>query len=117
MARMDCHCDPQLKELHAGDRVKNAKGTQNDLPSYSDSWINYWEALTKSNAPDICPLCGESIAKGKANGCHVLIKQQGKDDYDTKYYIIPGCQSCNCQSEEEFTLNSDIKVVEAVKKK
>lgn len=119
IARMESGCDPESKQLPKGQQVKNADDTQNDLPGYGDTWINYWKVFSMKDIPTVCPLCGKELSEDEVDGCHIQIKSQSimsNGNYEKTEYIIPGHHKCNCQFGEEFDLKIDIKAVEAIKK-
>lgn len=118
-ARIECGCNPRVANLYKDQQVKNADDTQNDLPVYGDTWINYWKVFTMEDIPTVCPLCGKELTEDEADGCHIQIKSQSimsNGNYEKTEYIIPGHHKCNCQFGEEFKLKIGIKAVEAIKK-
>ena len=118
-ARMECGYNPSIINLHVNQQVKNADETQDDLPVYGDTWINYWKVFTMEDIPTVCPLCGKVLTEDEVDGCHIQIKSQSimsNGNYEKTEYIIPGHHKCNCQFGKEFNLKLGVKAIEAIKK-
>ncbi len=82
-------------------KVQNIKGSSKvseKPPRGYSSWLDYWEVNAnrklKTGTKYKCPACGKAFERENFDGCHV----QKVDSTNSKWYIIPLCDSCNHQS-------------------
>ncbi len=78
-------------------RVHNLREGSRPAPKGYRSWLDYWEKSIGKDAH----FCGEyqCLAPAKV-GAHVQLI----DSEDRKWYIVPMCQSHNCQFGDELTV-------------
>ena len=112
------------KILAKGSFVFNAKNTGDQKTMNGQPWIEYWKTITGLAVPDICPLCGESLNEGDAEGCHVIIAKDIEvsiksiaQDVIRSQYIIPGHHECNCQFEKMMKIMNPVVAVVAYSRK
>lgn len=92
------------RNLRKGDYVFNASNTSDEKALNGQSWVEYWKQMTGKDLPELCPLCGQSLSAGDADGCHIVFPKGIeilfgviKDDTWRPKYIIPAHHKCNCQ--------------------
>lgn len=79
-------------------KIRNIQGSSkvNEKPprGYS-SWLDYWEVNAnrklQTGIKYKCPACRNAFERANFDGCHV----QKVDSTDSKWYIIPLCNSCS----------------------
>lgn len=82
--------------------VRNINGTSDNKPDNYDSWLAFWTAKTKRNAP-LCS-CNDCFSKSQV-GAHV---QEPGNNTSDKWYIVPLCKKCNKKSDSFKVLTIDL---------
>ena len=84
-------------------KVKNIRGTSNNVPQNSATWLEYWEKHIGEKA-NCCYSCGcYGFGREGLVGAHVQLCSS----YDKSWYIVPLCRSCN-QRQYEFMVNGPL---------
>lgn len=89
-------------------KVRNINGTSDNSCSCG-SWLDHWKKFSGQSIPSYCPT--DKCLNKPEVGAHVQVDSY----YDSNWYIIPLCKTCNAQKNKDLIVSDYVKLVSANK--